>query len=100
MADDLAFEFLGADVVGLGSGLLALEGQGPSFSKSLEQLIIPLSGEVVLLGRAGGAEPFALPFDEHDQARGEWVLRGDEEFSGGPDDAVGMRFEFHNAELR
>src|SRR5439155_25774391 len=56
VADDLTFELLGADIVGLGSGLLALEGQGPLFSKSLEQLIIPLSGEAELLGWAGGAE--------------------------------------------
>jgi len=44
---------------------------------------------VELAGVGGGvAEPFALTFDEHKQAWGEFVIWGDDEISGGSDDAA------------
>jgi hypothetical protein len=43
VTNDLAFDLLGPDIVGLGPAFLILEGQGSFFLKLFEHLIISLS---------------------------------------------------------
>ena len=99
VANDLSFDLVGADVVGLGTAFLRLEGRGSLFLKEFEQLIITLSGEAVLGGSLGGAESFALTFEEHEQAWSDLVIGGDDEFSRGSDDAVLWELELHDRAL-
>src|SRR3954451_12513638 len=89
VANDLSFDLVGADGVGLGPAFLSLEGRGPLFPKECKQLIITLPGEAVLGGGLAGADPFALTFEEHEQTRCDFVVLRDEEFTGGSDDAEG-----------
>jgi hypothetical protein len=100
VTDDLANEFVGADIVAFGAGLVALESCASMFTIEPEQLKISLLAEVELLSGLGGTEPFALAFNEHGQARDDEVIRKNGEFSGGADDAVGRHFELHVLVLR
>jgi hypothetical protein len=99
VTDDLSFEFLGADIVGLRSSLLAREGLGSVFSKYFKQLIISLSSESQLLSGQSRSDPFAFSFDEHDQSRGDEVMGRDHQFAGRPDDVALGDFEFHGGDL-
>jgi hypothetical protein len=62
-------------------------------------LIITLSGEAVLSGGLGGAEAVTFTFQQHDQAGSDVVVRGDDQFASGPDDAAIEEFDFHDAAL-
>ena len=95
MTDDLANELIGADIVVFGAGLVALEPCASMFTIEFEQLKVSLFAEVELFGGLGGAEPFALAFDEHGQAGDDEVVRKNGDFSGGADDAVGRDVELH-----
>src|SRR6185437_11403560 len=97
--NDLSFNLVSADVVVLGTAFLRLEGGGPLCLKEFEQLIITLSCEAVLGGGLGGAESFALTFQEHKQAWGDLVGGGDDECSAGSDDAGLGEFEEHDRVL-
>jgi len=99
MADDLSFDLVSADVVGLGAASLRLEGLDPLSPKELEQLIITLPREAVLCSRSGSPQSFALAFEEHQEAWGDLVTGGDEEFSGGSDDAAPRELEMHDRAL-
>ena len=65
MTDDLANDLVSADIVAFGAGLVTLESSASMFTIEFKQLKISLFAEVELLGGFGGAEPFALAFDEH-----------------------------------
>jgi hypothetical protein len=67
VTDDLSNDLVGADVVVFGAGLVALESRASMFTIEFEQLKISLLAELELVGGLGGAEPFALAFDEHGQ---------------------------------
>jgi hypothetical protein len=99
VANDLSFDLVGADVVSFGAAFLSLKGDGSLILKQLEQLIISLSGEAVLCGDLGDATPFTFTFDEHEQARCELVIGGDEEFTGGTNDAAFWELEQHGRAL-
>jgi hypothetical protein len=99
VADDLAFQLVGADRGGLGSAPLRQEGQGPSALETIENLIIPLSGQAVFEGGLAGAETFTFALQEHDQARCDLVAGGDEQFAGGSDDAALRELESHGMSL-
>ena len=100
VADDLANEFVGADIVAFGAGLVALESCASMFTIEFEQLKISLLGEVELGSGPSGTEPFALAFNDHGQAGDDEVIRKDKELSGGADDAVGRHVELHGLVLR
>jgi hypothetical protein len=100
VADDLTNDLVGADVVALGAGLVALESCASLFTIVSEQLKISLLAEVELLGGLGGAEPFALAFDEHGQPGDDQVVGKHGEFSGGTNDAAGRDVELHGLVLR
>ena len=100
VTDDLANEFVGADIVAFGAGLLTLESRASLLTIEFEQLKISLFAEVELLGGLGGAEPFALAFDEHGQAGDYKVVRKNGKLSGGADDAAGRDVELHGLVLR
>ena len=99
MANDLSFDLIGANGVGLGAAFLSLEGHGAPFLKEIKQLIISLSGEAVFLGRPGGPETFALAFEEHEQTRSNFVVGWDEDLSCESDDAAIRGFESHDRAL-
>jgi hypothetical protein len=100
VTDDLANEFVSADIVAFGAGLVALESCASMFTIEFEQLKISLLGEAELLSSPGGAESFALAFDEHGEAGDDEVIRKNREFSGRADDAVGRHVELHGLVLR
>ena len=95
MTDDLANDLVGADIVAFGAGLVTLESSASMFTIEFKQLKISLFAELELLGRLGGAEPFALAFDEHGQAGDDQIVRKDGEVSGGADDAAGRDVKLH-----
>jgi hypothetical protein len=100
VANDLALDLVGADIVVFGAGLVALESCATLFTIEFEQLKISLFAEAELLGGLGGTEPFALAFDEHGEAGDDEVIRKNGELSGGADDAVGRHVELHGLVLR
>ena len=100
LADDLANDLVGADIVAFGAGLMALESCASLFTIEFEQLKISLLAEIVLLGGLGGAEPFALAFDEHGQSGDDEVVCKNGELSGGADDAASRDVELHGLVLR
>jgi hypothetical protein len=100
VTDDLANEFVGADIVAFGAGLVALESCASMFTIEFEQLKISLLAEVEPLSGLGGTEPFALAFNEHGQAGDDEVIPTNGEFSGGADDAVGRHVELHGLVLQ
>jgi hypothetical protein len=100
VTDDLANEFVSADIVAFGAGLVALESCASMFTIEFEQLKISLLGEAELLSGPGGTESFALAFDEHGEAGDDEVIRKNREFSGRADDAVGRHVELHGLVLR
>ena len=100
VTDDLANEFVGADIVTFGAGLVALESCTSMFTIEFEQLKISLLAEAELLSGLGGTESFALALDEHREAGDNEVIRTNREFSGWADDAVGRHVELHGVILR
>ena len=100
LADNLANDLAGPDIVAFGAGFLALESCASVLTVEFEQLIISLFAQFELLSRLGGAEPFALAFDEHDQAGDDKVIRQDRKFSGGSNDAAGGEVELHGLVLQ
>ena len=100
VTDDLANDLVGADIVAFGAGLVTLESSASMFTIEFKQLKISLFAEVELLGGLGGAEPFALAFDEHGQAGDDQVVRKNGEVSGGAKDAAGRDVKLHGWVLR
>jgi hypothetical protein len=100
VTDDLANEFVGADMVAFGAGLVALESCASMFTIEFEQLKISLLAEAELLSGLGGTDSFALALDEHGEAGDDEVIRKNREFSGWTDDAVGRHVELHGVILR
>jgi hypothetical protein len=100
VADDLANDLVGADIVAFGAGLVALESRASMFTIEFEQLKISRLAEIELLGGLGGAEPFALAFDEHGQPGDDQVIGKNGEISGGADDSEGRDIELHGLVLR
>jgi hypothetical protein len=99
VTNDLALDFIGADVVGLGAAFLSLKSEGAFLLKEIEHLVITLPGEAVLLRRGGSAE-FAFSLDEHEQAGGDVVGRGDDEFAARADDPTLRQVEGHGCVLQ
>jgi hypothetical protein len=100
VTDDLANDFVGADVIAFGAGLVALKSQASLFPIEFEQLKITLFAEIELLSGLGGTEPFALAFDEHGQAGDDEVIGKHGELTGGADDAVRRQIKLHGRVLR
>jgi hypothetical protein len=87
VADNLANDLVGADIVAFWSRLVTLESHATMFTIVFKQLKISLFAKVELFGGLGGTKPFALAFDEHAQAGDDEVVRTNGEFTGGADDA-------------
>lgn len=77
MADDLADDFVGAPVIGLGAGGFTVQSQGAVFFEQMEQLEIAGFGIAEFFGGLGGTGAFALAFEEHGQLEGEFIVGGD-----------------------
>jgi hypothetical protein len=100
VADDLANDLVGADIVVFGAGLVALESCATLFTIEFKQLKISLFAELEFLGGLGSAEPFALAFDEHGQPGDDQIVGKNGEFTGGADDTAGRDVELHGWVLR
>ena len=70
------------------------------FTIEFEQLKISLFAEAEFLGGLGGAEPFALAFDQHGESGDDEVIGKNGKLSGGADDAVGRHVELHGFVLQ
>jgi hypothetical protein len=88
VTNDLSFDLISPNRVGLGSAFLVLEAQGSLLLKLLVQLIISLSREPMLLSGLHGSKSFAFSLDEHKQPRSDRVVGRDDEVAGGTDDAA------------
>ncbi len=100
VTDDLANDFVGADIVAFGAGLVALESRASLFTIEFEELKISLLAQVELRGGLGGTEPFALAFNDHGQAGDDEVIGKNGDLPGGADDAVGGQVELHGMVLQ
>jgi hypothetical protein len=100
VADDLAFDLVGTDIVVFGTGFVALQSRASMLTIEFEQLKISLFAEAELVGGLSGAEPFALAFDEHDEAGDDEVVRENGKLSRGADDTVIRKVEVHGSVLR
>jgi hypothetical protein len=100
VADDLALDLVGADIVVLGAGFVGLQSRASMLTIEFEQLKISLFAEAELLGGLGGTEPFALAFDEHGEAGDDEVIGENGKLSCGADDAVIRKVEVHGSVLR
>jgi len=100
VANDLANDLVGADIVAFGAWLMAQESWATLFTKEFEHLEISLFAEAELLGRFGGSGSLTLAFDEHGDAGDDDVIGQDGELSGGADDPVGSDVELHGMILR
>jgi hypothetical protein len=100
VADDLANDLVGADIVALRAGLVSSESCTAMFTVELKQLEISLLAEAQLLGGLGGAEPLALAFDEHGQAGDDEVIGTNGKLTSGADDAAGRHVEPHGLVLQ
>jgi hypothetical protein len=100
VANDLANDFVGADIVAFGAWLVAKESWATLFTKEFEQLEISLFAEAELLRCLGGTCPLALAFDKHGEAGDDEVIGQDGQLSGGSDNPVGRHVELHGLILR
>jgi hypothetical protein len=86
VTNDLTFDLVGPNGVGLGSAFLVLKGENAPFLKLSEQLVITLSTHSILYGRRGSAEFFAFALQEHEEPWGDLVVGGDDQVAGRPND--------------
>jgi hypothetical protein len=100
VANDLANDLVGADMVAFGARLVSLEPCAAMGTIESKQLKISLFAEAELLGGLGGAEPFALAFNEHGQAGDDEVVGTNGKLTGRADDAVGRHVELHGLVLQ
>ena len=100
VANDLANDFIGSDIVAFGAWLVAKEPWAALFTKEFEQLEIPLFAEAELVGCFGGTDSLALAFDEHGEAGDDEVVRPNGKLASRADDAVGRDVELHGVILR
>jgi hypothetical protein len=83
VAQDLADGLIGAAVIGLGAGLLRLEGGQTALLEGVEDLIVALPAAAVFLGDAGDVVVQTLAFDQHEEAGSQQVGVGDGQSAGG-----------------
>ncbi len=93
VAQDLVDDLLGAPVVGLGSGLVRLEGWEAAPVEGLEELVVALTAVAVFLGDGQDAVAEALAFQEHEEAPGQGVGGGDGQGAGRAGELVSQGVE-------
>ncbi len=74
--DDLADDFVGAAIIGFGTGGLAAQGQRAVVLQEVEQLEVARFGVAEFRGGPGGPKPFALTLEEHGQFESDFVIGG------------------------
>ena len=104
VAQDLADGLIGAAVIGLGAGLLRLEGGQAALLEGVEDLIVALTAVAVFLGDGGDIVIQTLAFNEHEETGGQRVGVGDGQGAGGTSQLVSFRIELekgiHGGSLR
>ena len=95
VAQDLADGLFSAAVVGLGAGFVGDQGEGAALEEGGAQLIVAGAGEAEAVGDGGDVSFQAFALDEHEEARGEGVVGGDEQGAGGAGELVegGVKLE-------
>ena len=93
IAQHLADGLIGAAVVGLGAGLLRLEGGQAALPEGVEDLIVALTAVAVFLGDGGDIVIQTLAFNEHEETGGQRVGVGDRQGAGGTSQLVSLRIE-------
>ena len=103
-AQNLADGLIGAAVVGLGAGLLRLEGGQAALLEGVEDLIVALTAVAVFLSDGGDVVVQTLAFNEHEETGGQRVGAGDGQGAGGTSQLVSFRIELekgiHGGSLR
>ena len=99
VTDDLALDFIGPNVVGLGPAFLSLKSQRTLLLKEIEHLIITLPGQAVPLSRGGGTE-FAFSLNKHEQTWGDLVDCWHDELAARADDPMVRQIECHGRFLQ
>ena len=104
VAQDLADGLIGTAVIGLGAGLLRLEGGQATLLEGVEDLIVALTAVAVFLGDGGDIVIQTLAFNEHEETGGQRVGAGDGQGAGGTSQLVSFRIELeksiHGGSLR
>jgi len=104
VAQNLADGLIGAAVVGLGAGLLRLEGGQAALLEGVEDLIVALTAVAVFLSDGGDVVVQTLAFNEHEETGGQRVGAGDGQGAGGTSQLVSFRIELekgiHGGSLR
>ena len=93
VAQDLEHELFGASVVGLWAGLLGFQGLQAARLEVVQELVVALTAEAVFLSDGGDVVLQTLAFDEHEEATGLLVGRGDEQGAGGAGELVNIEVE-------
>ena len=98
VADDLLADLLGAAVGGLGSALLAEQGQGAALPEGVAELEVTLFAEAELAGGGQGAQAFAFAFVEHGELEGDFVAGRHGQGTGGTFQGlgIGLSIEFEH----
>lgn len=96
VAQDLADGLIGAPVIGLGAGLLRLEGGEAALLEGVEDLIVALPAAAVFLGDGGDVVVQTLAFDQHEEAGRRQVGVGDGQSAGGARQLVGFGMELEH----
>src|SRR5208337_897330 len=83
MADDQAYNLLGAAVIGFRAARFQDQTQSPLLFEGCPQLIIPLAAEVELFSGLRRALAFAFAEDEHGQTAADLVIVADGQDASG-----------------
>jgi hypothetical protein len=93
IAQDLADDLIGPAILGFGTGLPGLQGGEAALLEGFEQLVITLTTIAEFLRDGADVSFQALAFDEHEEAAGEVIGRGDGKGSGGARELVSVGME-------
>ena len=93
MAHDLADRWVGAAVVGFGTGFPGLQSGQAALVIGGQQLVVTLAAIAVFLGDLGDVLLEALAFLEHEKAAGQGIPWGHGQGTGWADELVSGKVE-------
>ena len=99
MAQDLFDGLIGAPVVGLGAGLLGLEGGQTALLEGGKDLVIALPATAIFSRGVGDAGVETLAFHDHQEASGQFIGGCDGQDAGRAGELVCVGIEYEHAFL-
>jgi hypothetical protein len=84
MADNLADDFVGTAIVGLGASRLTDQARSPFLQESCPELEISLAAEAKLPSGGKGSLSAAFPLNEHGEFEGNFIVLLDGQVTPGP----------------